>query len=385
MKISEEPIEKKQTSLAAAILAAAVRDHQQLALNWQARPEQLKAVRDFLQHFDCPLVEDPAQSRLQFLLPSAALAPLARAIQQAWPADAELIDSLKRVHTAHRIIWRAGRHTFDLNERGIVYGILNVTPDSFYDGGQYNTTQTMEDQAQRMVEAGADVVEVGGQTTRPGGFHEISPAEEIARIKPAIEFLQKNFPQVALAVDTYKLPVMEFALDAGVDIINDVQGFDTPEKRQLLAHSRAGLVTMHSNRTSEYDNLTTEMIRFFEQNVAQLVDAGIDRNRICLDQGIGYAKVADGDQDLAMMHNIAQLNRFRLPLLVAISRKGFGKKLFGLAKQDRLPVTLIAESAMYFGGGRVIRAHDVQETKQLVELLKRIEEAYWYKPAGQQD
>ena len=382
MKISEKPITKKQTDLAAAVLTAAVRDHQQLALEWQTRPEQLTAVRAFLQHFDCPLVEDVAQSRLQFLLPIAALAPLARAIQQTWPADVELMDSLERVRAAHRIIWRAGWHAFDLTARGIVYGILNVTPDSFYDGGQYNTTQALADQARRMVAAGADVIEVGGQTTRPGGFHEISPAEEIARIKPAIEFFHQNFPQVALAVDTYKLPVMKFALDAGVDIINDVQGFDTPEKRQLLAHSTAGLVTMHSNRTSEYDNLTTEMVRFFQKNIAQLVDAGIDREQICLDQGIGYAKVADGDQDLAMMHNIAQLNRFRLPLLVAISRKGFGKKLFGLAKQDRLPVTLIAEAAMYFGGGRVIRAHDVQETKQLVELLKRIEEAYWYKPVS---
>ena len=382
MRISEKPIATKQTDLATAVLTAAVRDHQQLALEWQARPDQLAAVRDFLQHFDCPLVEDPAQSSLQFLLPTAALAPLANAIQQTWPADVELMYSLKQIRSAHRIVWRAGQHAFDLTARGIVYGILNVTPDSFYDGGQYNTTQAMADRARQMVAAGADVIEVGGQTTRPGGFHEISPAEEIARIKPAIEFLHQNFPQVALAVDTYKLPVMKFALDAGVDIINDVQGFDTPEKRQLLVHSTAGLVTMHSNRTSEYDNLTTEMVRFFEHNVAQLVTAGIDRERICLDQGIGYAKVADGDQDLAMMHNIVQLNRFRLPLLVAISRKGFGKKLFGLAKQDRLPVTLIAEAAMYLGGGRVIRAHDVQETKQLVELLKRIEEAYWYKPVS---
>ena len=121
------------------------------------------------------------------------------------------------------------------------------------------------------------------------------------------------------------------------------------------------------------------MCQFFSDNLKMLVDGGVDLNRIILDQGIGYAKVADGEQDYAMMRNINQLHRFGRPILVAISRKGFGKKLFNLDKEDRLPVTLVAETAMFMAGGRVIRAHDIAETKQLVEMIDVINRNYWFK------
>ena len=236
----------------------------------------------------------------------------------------------------------------------------------------------------KMVAAGANVIEVGGQTTKPGGFKEVDPEEEIARIMPAIQLLRENYPQIAIAVDTYKLPVMAAAIKAGVDIINDVQAFNSKQKLILMAKANVGMVTMHSSRTHDYDNLTVAMQKFFEHNLGTIAAAGIDLERVILDQGIGYAKVADGYQDYAMMRNIDQLNYLQRPIMVAISRKGFGQKLFNLAKEDRLGVTLIAETAMYLRGGRVLRVHDVEETSQLVKMIDTIENSYWFRSTSSQ-
>lgn len=333
-------------------------------------------LRAFLAPYDCPLV--PLADGLAFALPKATWEPFAALVRRRFTTDGDLLNSLAAREAERTVWWQAGRFRYNLNRQPLVYGILNVTPDSFYDGGRFNQEEAMAAQVKAMVEAGADIIEPGGQTTKPGGFVEVDPAEEWARIAPAIALLKRDYPQVAIAVDTYKLPVMERALAAGVDIINDVNGFETAAKRQLLAaYPTVGLVTMHSSRGHEYQNLTAGMRNFFTRNLAELAAAGIARERICLDQGIGYAKVADGDQDLAMMNNLGQLTDFKRPVMVAISRKGFGKRLFGLAKEDRLGVTLVAETAMMLAGGRVLRVHDVRETRQLVDLVDRIRQAYW--------
>ena len=146
-----------------------------------------------------------------------------------------------------------------------------------------------------------------------------------------------------------------------------------------MAKSEVGMVTMHSSRTHDYDNLTVAIQKFFEQNLGTIAAAGINLERVVLDQGIGYAKIADGYQDYAMMRNIDQLNYLHRPIIVAISRKGFGQKLFNLAKEYRLDVTLIAETAMYLRGGRVLRVHDVEETSQLVKMIDTINNSYWFR------
>lgn len=384
MKILEMSLKNDRTSLGQETLRYFASVHQQLPLTWVAEPEKIPQVESLLKHFDCPLAFDFQKSLVDFLIPQSALSALQQAVSQQWPDDHELQSSVTEIVKRHQLIWQAGRFSFNLTGMGMVYAILNVTPDSFYDGGQFNSVDQMYQQIDKLVAAGADVIEVGGQTTKPGGFTEISPAEEIGRLRPAIAYLKDRYPQMPIAVDTYKLPVMQFALDEGVDIINDVQAFQTADKKALLANSKAGLITMHSNRDQEYSDLGTAMVGFFQENVSALVAAGIDRRRICLDQGIGYAKVAYGHQDMVMMRNINLLTQFNLPLLVAVSRKGFGKQLFGLNKEDRLPVTLVAEAAMYQQGGRVFRVHDVTETKQLVKMLATIDHAYWVTPAGKQ-
>lgn len=366
------------TSLAEKVLLDQVQKEQKLVLNWNNIPsDYMQKVIDFIDHFDTSY--EVKESSIQFLLPLIAIKPFISACEKTWNNDSNLLESINSIARENTIIWKAGRFCFDTIDKPIVYAILNITPDSFYDGGRYQTEEQIKKHVEEIVNAGADVIEVGGQTTKPGGYVEITPEEEISRVIPTIRYIHDNYPQVAVAVDTYKIPVMKAAIEAGVDIVNDVRAFEDPEKVKLMAESNVGLVTMHSNRDTEYDNLTRVMCEFFTNNLRMLIDGGIDKDRIILDQGIGYAKVADGEQDYAMMRNINQLNRFGRPILVAISRKGFGKKLFNLDKEDRLPVTLVAETAMFMAGGRVIRAHDIAETKQLVDMIDVINRNYWFK------
>lgn len=352
--------------------------HQQLFLSWQLDgQQQMQRVQELLTDLDVPAAFD--QTQFQFMLPLTALPLLIKWSRQLFDDD-HLLNSLLEIKKHYQQFWRAGRFCFNVTDHPLIYAILNITPDSFYDGGKYYQEEQWQRRISQLVDEGADIIEVGGQTTRPGGFAEITPDEEKRRIIPVISFIRQHYPQVAIAVDTYKLPVMAAAINAGADIINDVEAFETVEKRQLMANSAVGLVTMHSSRHREYDHLTLAMHRFFEHNLADLTAAGIQRERIVIDQGIGYSQTADGNQDYAMMRNINQFNDFHRPLLVAISRKGFGKKLLGLAKKDRLPVTLVAETYMYLQGGRILRVHDVAATKQLLVMVDAIISGYWNRP-----
>ena len=376
MKIVENTNIANLSPLASAIYDKLAHNQQMLFLTWECKDDELtNQVAHFLNHFDAAIAH--LKGKVEFMLPLTAFHLMAHRATSKWPTDEELCRSLAKIAANHTVYWRAGRFDFNVSAKPIIYGIMNITPDSFYDGGRYNTPEAMREHIRQMVAAGADVIEVNGQTTKPGGYKEVSPEEELARIVPGIKMLQEEFPNVAIAVDTYKLPVMEKVLAMGVDIINDVRAFDDQRKLLLLKNSRAGLVTMHSSRDREYGNLTVEMKHFFEHNLAKISEAGINLDRVIIDEGIGYSKVADGDQDYAMMRNIDELRYLNRPIMVAISRKGFGKKLFDLPKDERLPVTLIAETYMYLHGGRVLRVHDIEETRQLVKMIDTITAGYW--------
>lgn len=376
MKIVENTNIANLSPLASAIYDKLAHNQQMLFLTWECEDDELtNQVAHFLNHFDAAIAH--LKGKVEFMLPLTAFHLMAHRATSKWPTDEELCRSLAKIAANHTVYWRAGRFDFNVSAKPIIYGIMNITPDSFYDGGRYNTPEAMREHIRQMVAAGADVIEVNGQTTKPGGYKEVSPKEELARIVPGIKMLQEEFPNVAIAVDTYKLPVMEKVLAMGVDIINDVRAFDDQRKLLLLKNSRAGLVTMHSSRDREYGNLTVEMKHFFEHNLAKISEAGINLDRVIIDEGIGYSKVADGEQDYAMMRNIDEFRYLNRPIMVAISRKGFGKKLFDLPKDERLPVTLIAETYMYLHGGRVLRVHDIEETRQLVKMIDTITAGYW--------
>ncbi|MYV16917.1 dihydropteroate synthase [Furfurilactobacillus milii] len=378
MKVTEiNADDLSQTNgLAEAALLDAIKHQRQLALMFELdNADDRTRLVNLMGNLDA--VVTVAGNTVQTLVNEAALPVLEQQLSRQFDHNV-LAKGVAAIRQQHEIHWQAGRFDFNVTAKPLIYGILNVSPDSFYDGGRYHDMDSVLKRAGEFAQAGVPVVEIGGQTTRPH-FTEITPETEIQRVMPYIKAIKAQYPDLGIAVDTYKLPVMKAVLDEGVDIINDVNAFtDNPEKLPLLASSNVGLLTMHESRAREYDNLTTAMTDFFKTNLDALKHAGIDEQRIALDEGIGYAKVADGYQDFTMMRNINQFLPFERPIMIAISRKGFGHKLFGLAKEDRLSVTLIAEAYMYLHGGRILRVHDIEETKQLVTLLDTIEGSYWF-------
>ncbi|MYV05258.1 dihydropteroate synthase [Furfurilactobacillus milii] len=378
MKVTEiNADDLSQTNgLAEAALLDAIKHQRQLALMFELdNADDRTRLVNLMGNLDAVITV--AGNTVQTLVNEAALPVLEQQLSRQFDNNV-LAKGVGTIRQQHEIHWQAGRFDFNVTAKPLIYGILNVSPDSFYDGGRYHDMDSVLKRAGEFAQAGVPVVEIGGQTTRPH-FTEITPETEIQRVMPYIKAIKTQYPDLGIAVDTYKLPVMRAVLAEGVDIINDVNAFtDNPDKLSLLASSNVGLLTMHESRAREYDNLTTAMTDFFKTNLNALKHAGIDEQRIALDEGIGYAKVADGYQDFTMMRNINQFLPFERPIMIAISRKGFGHKLFGLAKEDRLSVTLIAEAYMYLHGGRILRVHDIEETKQLVTLLDTIEGSYWF-------
>ncbi|AYG38543.1 dihydropteroate synthase [Lactiplantibacillus pentosus] len=364
------------TDFASQALNAQVQRHQQLVLRFSDyNREQQQGLTQLCQQLDGVVQASPEQ--LTVLLNQSAGRRLAQRWSTVFTDQATVQIQLTQIMKQYDVFWQAGEHRFNLTKKPMIYGIMNITPDSFFDGGQYKTKDDVLNHVDAMLQAGADVIEVNGQTTRPG-FTEVTPEVELERTLPYIRAIKARFPEAVLAVDTYKYDVMEAVLAEGVSIINDVNAFtDDPRKLKLMADSQVGLLTMHSSREQEYTDLTSSMRHFFEQNLAALTSHGIDIERIALDQGIGYSQVAHGEQDYVMMRNIDEFNYLRRPMMVAISRKGYLGLLLGLKKEDRLPMTLVTEAAMMLKGGRIIRVHDVAETKQLITLLGRIENGYW--------
>ncbi|MGX7692812.1 dihydropteroate synthase [Lactiplantibacillus plantarum] len=364
------------TDFASQALNAQVQRQQQLVLRFSDynREQQLRLTQ-LCQQLDGVVLASPEQ--LTVLLNQTAGRQLTHQWSRVFTDQATTQIQLTQIMKQYDVFWQTGEHRFNLTKKPMIYGIMNITPDSFFDGGQYKTKDDVLNHVDAMLQAGADVIEVNGQTTRPG-FTEVTPQVELDRTLPYIRAIKARFPEAVLAVDTYKYDIMQAVLEEGVSIINDVNAFtDDPRKLKLMADSRVGLLTMHSSRDQEYTDLTSSMRGFFEQNLAALTSHGIDIERIALDQGIGYSQVAHGEQDYVMMRNIDEFNYLRRPMMVAISRKGYLGLLLGLKKEDRLPMTLVTEAAMMLKGGRIIRVHDVAETKQLITLLGRIENGYW--------
>ncbi|MCM0599541.1 dihydropteroate synthase [Periweissella fabalis] len=337
--------------------------------------ELLTKLAHRVAQLDGTWLAEAASAKVLLTLPGLRL--LADNWDMWFGVDPLITQQLAAINEQFALIWQVKNKRFDLSQKAMIYAIMNITPDSFFDGGKYQTEAAVLEHVAEMIAAGADVIEVNGQTTRPG-FVEVSPEVEINRTIPYIKAIRAEYPDIIIAIDTYKLPVMQAAIEAGVDIINDVNSFeDDPAKLALLGQSDVGLLTMLNARTKDITELTPEMYAAFADNLKLLTNAGIAKERIALDQGIGYSKVPHGVQDYGMMLNVDAFNDFQRPMMIAISRKGYLGNLLGLAKEDRLPMTLVAEALMYVRGGRILRVHDVEETRQLLTLLETIESGYW--------
>ena len=260
--------------------------------------------------------------------------------------------------------------SFEWGKRTYLMGVLNVTPDSFSDGGDFNTIESALLQAENMVKSGVDIIDIGGQSTRPGAA-EISLAEEIDRVIPVVQILRQkaeSFGSVPISVDTTRAQVASSAVEAGADIINDISGatFDS-EMLSTVAHLKVPIILMHIRGTpqtmqklTDYQDLIGEIREFLESRIAAAVAAGIDKSHIILDPGIGFAK--NYSQNLEILQQLAKFRGLDCPILVGVSRKSFIGHILNqpLAKQ-RIWGTAAACTGAIANSADILRVHDVRE------------------------
>lgn len=263
-----------------------------------------------------------------------------------------------------------GRLRFRPGERTLVMGIVNVTPDSFSDGGRYATTEAAIAHGLQLANEGADILDIGGESSRPG--HTRIPVQaELDRVLPVIEGLRRR-SELPISIDTVKHEVADAALEAGADIVNDIWGLqDDPDMADVTARHGAGLVAMHNRREADRTiDIAADMAAFFERTLALADRAGIARERIVLDPGIGFGKTFE--QNLAALAKLSEFRRFGLPILLGTSRKSFIGKITDVPASERLPGTIASSVLGIQAGVDIVRVHDVQEHVQACRVADAI-------------
>ena len=269
-----------------------------------------------------------------------------------------------------------GGGALEMGRRTLVVGVLNVTPDSFSDGGQYDQPERAVEHALRMQADGADVIEVGGESTRPGAA-PLSASAELTRIAPVLKELGKRL-SLPIAIDTYKSEVARAALDLGAAIINDVSAlrFD-PEVANVAAGARAALVLMHMRgepatmqKVAPSADIFAEIERDLNIALTEAEARGVGRDQIILDPGIGFGKTAE--QNLALLNRLDRFASFDLPLMIGVSRKRFIGALTGRGEGERVFGTAAAVAASILRGAHIVRVHDVGEIVDVVRVTDAI-------------
>ena len=274
------------------------------------------------------------------------------------------------------MIWRAGDRAWEFPRSPLIMGIVNVTPDSFSDGGQHATTEAAVAHALQLAVEGADLLDIGGESTRPGAL-AVTEAEELDRVIPVIEQLA-NQTDAALSIDTQKPAVAEAALAAGAVVINDIAANRTdPQMWQIAVAARAGYVAMHMQGTPQtmqdapaYTEVVTEVRAFFDERLERFNEAGLNAEQVLFDPGIGFGKTVE--HNLALLAGLERFKKMKRPLLVGASRKSFIGHLTGAAVEDRLAGSLACACRAAEAGAGVLRVHDVKETNQALQTWKAI-------------
>lgn len=273
-----------------------------------------------------------------------------------------------------RVTWRCGPTAFEL-DRPLVMGVLNVTPDSFSDGGEYLPPGAALDRARALLAEGADIVDAGGESTRPGA-DEVAVAEESARVLPVVSALAAD--GACVSVDTRHAEVAAACVEAGASIINDVSGFRDPAMVEVAAGCDTGLVVMHMQgdpRTMqdapEYDEVVADVIAFLKQRTARLLDAGVAHERIAVDPGIGFGKTLE--HNLELLRRLDEIAALGYPVLVGASRKRFiGLLLDQATARRRVWGSVGAAVAAVERGASIVRVHDVAQTVQALKVATAI-------------
>jgi dihydropteroate synthase len=276
-------------------------------------------------------------------------------------------------------VWRIGERVFDCSERTLVMGILNVTPDSFSDGGRFLDRAIAVAHATQMVDDGADILDVGGESTRPRST-PVSADDELERVHPVIERLSELHPGVPISIDTRKADVAAEALDAGATIVNDVSGGADPAMFDVVRDRKAALVLMHMQgdpttmqEAPHYDDVVGEVHEYLRQRIEVAELAGIDAERIAIDPGIGFGK--DLEHNLELMHGVDALLDLGRPVMVGPSRKKFIGTILDLPEEERVEGTVGAVIWMLARGAHLVRVHDVKEVVRAVRVSDAIARA----------
>jgi len=265
---------------------------------------------------------------------------------------------------------QCGRFGYNLAQRPLVMGILNVTPDSFSDGGRYQGLEFAVERAEQMIKDGVDIIDIGGESTRPGS-PSVPIDEELRRVMPAIYALRElGYP---LSIDTCKPEVMREAIIAGADMINDINGFRAPGAIEAVKDSDCGLCVMHMQGTPqdmqaqpEYVDVVADVIAFLRERIDALLAAGVARERITIDPGFGFGKSVE--HNYALLRSINRMeSELGLPVLAGLSRKSMIGAVTGRSVEQRLAGSLAGALAAVAQGARIVRVHDVAET---VDALK---------------
>ena len=277
----------------------------------------------------------------------------------------------------HERIWKVGDRAFNVSRHGLIIGVLNVTPDSFSDGGNFFASEKAIEHGLRMAAEGADIIDVGGESTRPGA-EPVAAEEELRRIIPVIEKLRAKI-DVPISIDTWKADVARVAIDAGAAIVNDVTGGRGDEGMlSLIAETKSAFVIMHMQGTPRtmqnrphYEDVVSEVADFFRQQYARAIVCNIDPMAIAFDPGIGFGKTLDHNLEL-----LARLERLRAndrPLVVGVSRKSFLAKLANSPEmKDRLAPAVALTALLRVRGADVFRVHDVKENVNALRVTEAI-------------
>jgi dihydropteroate synthase len=260
-------------------------------------------------------------------------------------------------------------HKLLFGKKTYVMGILNVTPDSFSDGGRYQTVDVAVAKAIQMVEDGADIIDVGGESTRPG-HSEIEGAEEIERVVPVISKL-KSILNVPISIDTSKSEVAREAILAGADIVNDVWGLQKDKKiADVAAEYGAGIIAMHNQIGTKYNNIIEDIENFLKISIKTAIAAGISKQSIMIDPGIGFGKTFE--QNLFVMRNLSRFEELNFPILLGTSRKSMIGNVLNLPVNDRIEGTAATIAIGVMAGVDVVRVHDVKEMKRVALMSDSI-------------
>jgi dihydropteroate synthase len=270
------------------------------------------------------------------------------------------------------------RRDYDLSQRTLIMGALNVTPDSFSDGGRFLERGKAVEQGRRLAEEGADILDIGGESTRPGS-KPVPEEEEARRVIPVIEELISK-TSIPISIDTRKAWVAERALEAGAEMINDVTALRYDEKMAgvvvrykvpvVLMHMRGQPETMQAN--TDYADLMGEILEFFRERMAYAGTQGIQRDQIILDPGIGFGKSLEKRHNLTILKHLQRFKVLNQPLLIGTSRKAFIGQILGLPPEDREEGTLATVAIAVRTGANIVRVHEVGRTRRLVQVVDAI-------------